>query len=95
MDASKEQVYDAEIEPLMAKILDICQVAGIGMLADFEIQSPDDEGLRCTSALPDETGKNSERHRRAIAILMPPRPKPLMLTTTHADGSVTMTAVLP
>lgn len=34
---TKEDVYDAEINPLMAKILDICRQHKIAMVASFHI----------------------------------------------------------
>lgn len=45
-EKTKEQIYDEEIYPLMAKILDICKEHRIAMLADFHM----DNGLKCTSA---------------------------------------------
>jgi len=43
---TKEQIYDAEIFPLMEKIQDICKENKIPMLATFAL----DDGLQCTSA---------------------------------------------
>jgi hypothetical protein len=59
---NKEQVYDAEINPLMAQIIGICQAHGIAMLCTFSIPTPDDPDLACTSLLPDESGENDPLH---------------------------------
>lgn len=49
---SKENTYDNEISPLMAKVIDICKANSIGMVATFDL----DDDLCCTSSIPDETG---------------------------------------
>lgn len=47
-----EDVYDNEISPLMAKIIDICKKNRIPMVASFcYLNTPDDNAL-CTTALP-------------------------------------------
>lgn len=51
---SKEQVYDNEINPLMAQIIDICRREKIALVASFAIPVPGDGGLRCTTCLLDE-----------------------------------------
>jgi hypothetical protein len=50
---TKEQIYDKQVNPLMAKIIAVCQEHKIAMLASFAIPSDDDADLRCTSALLD------------------------------------------
>lgn len=67
---NKEQVYDAQINPLMEQILTICQAHGIAMLCTFAIPTPDDDELACTSMLPDETGENHPAHKRAYQAVM-------------------------
>jgi hypothetical protein len=49
--ANKEEVYDSQINPLMAQIIKICQEHKIAMLASFAIPTPGDPGLRCTTSL--------------------------------------------
>lgn len=66
---NKEQVYDSQVEPLMAKIIGICQEHGIAMLCTFAIPTPEDDGLQCTSLLPDETGDNPAHHKAALRSL--------------------------
>jgi hypothetical protein len=55
-ERNKEQVYDSEIEPLMAQIIRVCQERGIAMVASFAIPTPEDADLNCTSFLPDGDG---------------------------------------
>jgi hypothetical protein len=89
---SKENTYDNEISPLMAKVIDICKANSIGMVATFDL----DDDLCCTSSIPDETGKLSDRLRRCAIEAQNGRPSlpPLMITTTKPDGSKTMTAIV-
>lgn len=48
-----EAVYDAQISPLMAQIIDVCKANGIPMFATFCYRSDDENGLDfCTSAVP-------------------------------------------
>lgn len=54
---NKEQVYDAQIAPLMAQIMATCREHGIAMLASFSIPTPENPDLMCTSMLPDGEGK--------------------------------------
>ena len=51
MMKSKEEVYDAEIAPLMAQILEVCKREKIAMVAQFSTPSAEDPDLLCTSAL--------------------------------------------
>jgi imidazolonepropionase-like amidohydrolase len=89
----KEQIYDEQISPLMAKIIGICKERGIAMVASFAIPTEEDDGLCCTTILPDENGKNAHGHMQAFRILRNER-TPMMLRTDHGDGSTTMTAIL-
>lgn len=90
---NKEQIYDEQIEPLMTKILGICQQNGIAMIASFDIEHEANPGLRCTSQLPDGAGKYT--FSRAAGLLVPTAPSPMMLTTRDGDGNVTaITAII-
>lgn len=61
-ERNKEQVYDDDINPLMAQIIAICQEHNIAMLASFAIPTPNDPGLRCTTKiLTDESLVGVER----------------------------------
>ena len=45
--ARKEEAYDAEIAPLMTKIIEVCNREKIALVANFRL----DEDLQCTTAL--------------------------------------------
>ena len=53
---SKEQVYDDEIAPLMARIIEVSKRAGIACFCTFDISAEDDPGFHCTTCLPDGDG---------------------------------------
>lgn len=92
---NKEQIYDDQISPLMRQIIQICKDNGIAMMADFAIPTDEDDGLRCTSLLPDETGENDPLHRDCNAhIRRGGRSASMMLTTDHGDGTKTVTAFI-
>lgn len=84
MSANKEAVYDAEINPLMAQIIAICQEHGIAMLASFAIPTPESDSLRCTSALPDESGNTPEDFLRARRAIQSPA-QSFAFTIIHGD----------
>jgi len=51
---SKEDVYDEQINPLMARIIAICQEHHIAMVASFHVPNEEDDDLMCTTALLDD-----------------------------------------
>lgn len=52
---NKEQIYDEQIAPLMAKIIEICKVEQIPMFAEFQYANLD----FCTTCIyPDVDGRN-------------------------------------
>lgn len=69
---NKEQIYDAEIFPLMAQIVEIAKTHGIAMIASFAIPTPEDDGLACSTLLPDGEGENPPSHLKAMRILREP-----------------------
>lgn len=91
---NKEKLYDEQIAPLVAQIIEICQKNGVAMIASFAIPNDEDADLRCTSHLADETG--SFPFADACRLVRDGRrPPPMMLTTRDRDGNVTnMTAVI-
>ena len=92
---NKEQIYDTQINPLMAQIIEICKTNGIAMLATFALPTPGDADLLCTSRVPDESGKLPCPLAEASAVIYGNgRPATLMVTTQRADGSKTITAIL-
>jgi hypothetical protein len=83
----RETVYDAEIFPLMARVIEIAKRAGIPMVAQFQLDDhkPGDP-IYCTTALTDEASD----HLRGVAARMYPSPSVMAFTettTTAADGS--------
>lgn len=91
---NKEEIYDEQISPLMEEIIKICKEHKIATLCTFEIPTDEDEGLRCTTSLPDETGEFSGDMRRAVEIVRSGSSVPPMnLTVTRADGSKTLTSI--
>lgn len=69
---NKEEIYDSQINPLMAKIIDICKDNGISFLATFSLPTPDDDSLACTSFLPDENDELPEHIAQMRDIIFPP-----------------------
>ncbi len=65
----KESIYDAEINPLMAEVIAICERAGISCLCTFDLGTED--GLMCTTCMPDGDGKYPERIKRAEDAIYP------------------------
>jgi hypothetical protein len=66
----REAVYDAEIHPLMAKIIDICKANGIPVVASFDISGPEDDGLHCTTLTGVTWEEMPEKFKRAKAVLI-------------------------
>ena len=91
---SKEDIYDNEISPLVAQVIELCQKHGISMIANFACPNDEDESLQVLSMVPDENGEHPANHKEALICIRPPRRSPMMLTTSRADGSKTMTAIL-
>jgi hypothetical protein len=91
---NKEEIYDAEIGPLMSQIIETCKTHGIAMVACYAIPTPEDAGLRCTSHL--ANGEGEFVFAKAAGLLhQNPRAPTMMLTKKDKDGNVTeMTAIL-
>jgi hypothetical protein len=90
---NKEQIYDAEIYPLMAQIIAICHKNKISMFATYDIPNDEDASLVCTTCLADESGKPSERIREYNRIAVRTS-HAVMLTTTAENGGKTITSFL-
>ena len=102
---NKEEIYDSQISPLMQQIIQVCKDSGIAMQASFDIahdgEGPNGEdcsSLTCTTNLPDGDGKFNERFAKANAIVRQGHashaPPVMHITTEHADGSKTLTAII-
>jgi len=93
---TKEQIYDEQINPLMAQILEICTAHNIAMAASFAIPNDEDDHLCCSSKRPDETGKFPHLIGKLAAVIdreIRGR-EPTMMTTVDADGRKTMLAII-
>lgn len=69
---TKEEIYDAQIAPLMTQIIGVAQAHGIAMVASFAIPSDEDENLLATTLTPDGDGDylaHSREFCRAIGAL--------------------------
>lgn len=100
---NKEEIYDEQISPLMQKIIGVCREHGIALIASFNIahdgEGPNGEDcsrLTCTSHLPDGEGAFDERFSKAAVAIQRSAPHHvgMNITTQHADGTRTLTAVI-
>ncbi|WP_313650421.1 hypothetical protein [Pseudomonas soli] len=100
---NKEEIYDEQISPLMQKIIGISREHGIAMITSFNIahngEGPNGEDcsrLTCTSHLPDGEGVFDERFSKAAVAIQRSAPHHISMniTTQHADGPRTLTAVI-
>lgn len=68
--AAPEEVYDEEIAPLMAKILEICKRENMPMFASFAVKGEDGSVLGCSLLLAEEhdDGLNGYRNRLGLCL---------------------------
>ncbi|KVC49876.1 hypothetical protein WS58_06300 [Burkholderia pseudomultivorans] len=94
--ATKEQIYDEQISPLMAQIIAICKEHKIPVVASFFTPGEDDPELAVTTALLGNGYEAPVNFTNALRALRPElfAGTPLMLRTDHNNGSTTMTAIL-
>ena len=86
---TKEQIYDEQINPLMAQILDICKCQNLSMVASFCLEPSEtthDDGsgpLLCTSLLASDDFDPPDVFLRVRDLLYSPRPDfvALMIST--------------
>jgi len=90
---TKENVYDEQISPLVHQIINICKEHNIALLLSAQLQDEDDETLYCTTILPGNDDVSDEKFVQALNIIRPPS-RALHITTIHADGSQTLTAII-
>lgn len=84
----KEAIYDAEIAPLMTKIIAICREHDIPMAATFQYaRKEEDDPAFCTTTLP-RGDRCSPRLNRIIHLMQPePAVSFAEMTVTNPDGS--------
>jgi len=93
---TKEQIYDQQISPLMAQVIEICKEHKIAFVATYSLSRPDDEGLLCTSALLEDDCEPPDSYLASMRLIYGRSREPLMMITTRdASGQVTrMDAIL-
>lgn len=82
---TKEEAYDAKINPLMAQIIAVCKEHKIPLLASFNLG----DDFHCSTTLLEESWGPSEEQIEAMRVLFPPKRSPLMLATRNGKGEVT------
>ncbi|PVX61281.1 hypothetical protein [Paraburkholderia unamae] len=91
---NKEQIYDAQISPLMGKIIEICRLNKIAFVASFAIPNEEDNNLCCSSAMLGDEFEPPVEFKRAWNEIKPGGSRPMMLRTEDGDGRVTLTAIV-
>ncbi|MCU1752198.1 hypothetical protein [Pseudomonas sp. 6D_7.1_Bac1] len=91
---TKENVYDEQISPLVRQIIDICREHEIALLLSAQLEDEDERELFCTTILPGTDEVSCEKFVQALNIIRPPSRSAMHITTTHADGSQTLTAII-
>jgi len=85
---TKEEIYDAQINPLMTQIIEICKVNKIAMICDFGLG----EDLHCSTALLADEYEPSEGQLQAYEALKPKRAFAMAeMVETKPDGSKRIT----
>ena len=93
---TKEEIYDSQINPLMAQIIAICHKHKIAMLASFSIPTPDDARLACTTALLSKDFEPPHQFLEAAASIRNPSAPPMHITVRDRDGEVVrMESIVP
>ena len=85
MPTPKEEVYDRDIFPLMAKIIEICKKHRIPFLFDVALgfeDEDDDNQLKCTSCLLEDDCEPSPEMLQVIDLLSPRKPMLAAFTIT-------------
>ena len=90
MSGPKETAYDAEIRPLMSRIIAVCKEHKINMAATFALDMADEEAreqghegpMMCTTVLPvDESDADGfKRVMDCRRVMYPPKPTLLAMT---------------
>ena len=85
-----EKLYDEQVSPLVAQILEICQKNELPMAISFQYKSDGEEEFEfCNSAVLPETRPISEELEKIWRVLNERRAKPLTLKTIDAEGNIT------
>lgn len=91
-----EAIYDAEIAPLMSKIIDICKAHKLPMFATFVCANdPDDENVLCTTNLMFSDERPVPDEIRRLEPSLRPAPMLRMRVTDPAKGTIEDTIIIP
>jgi hypothetical protein len=87
MNPNSEAIYDAEINPLVAKIIDLCRLHKIPMVASFQFaDATHPRGLGfCTTRLPFD-GESPKLDTIARFLMDELPPMPAIVITTNPPG---------
>ena len=85
---TREQVYDAEISPLVAQIIAICKRDKIPMIANFNLDHEGD-GLQCTTNIFGDDWPLTDGMRTAYHAMKPQESTVAMITTRDGSGNIT------
>ena len=85
---TREQVYDAEIAPLVGQIIGLCKRHKIPMIANFNLDH-DGDGLQCTTNIFGDDWEPTEGMRQAYLAMAPRESHVTMITTRDGGGNVT------
>lgn len=88
MATVKEEIYDEQIFPLMAQVIEICKRHRIPMLFDVALgcESEDDDGqLKCTTVLLDDEYEPSPEMLQAYEHIRPKRATFAAFTITRTN----------
>lgn len=66
--ATKEEIYDKEINPLMAKIIEICKEGKIPLIASFYLGDENDPDLYCSTVA--DSGEEMPETLRTMARIL-------------------------
>lgn len=84
-----EEVYDEQISPLMAKIIEICQKNKMAMVASFSLgQEKDESYFLCTSALIGDEYNPPESFITAYNTIRSKKSPMMIIKTADKNGNV-------
>lgn len=86
----REDVYDNEINPLMARIIEICKRHEIPVLATFQYTEPGEEAGFCTTSIPFGHEADALRETRSAWNAKRNAPALSVTETTGPDGHRTI-----
>ncbi|CAI8931104.1 LigB domain-containing protein [Pseudomonas sp. IT-P171] len=91
---TKEDIYDEQINPLMAQIIKICKEHSIAMIFSAHIPNEEDADLACTTHLAGDDGECYGAFVKAFHAIRPQAAPVVHTRITHGDGSATLAAYI-